>query len=539
MTTFGTGTFGSGTFGDPEPPHVDAGDLALSVEPGEPGVAVAVSVTPGGGIAVPLAGDTRIVTFDAPATPQGQAVPVALDAPSVSFVVGVEESAGPAALAVAIRPGSPGVVKNPPAGLIDYPIVPWRPDRATLLPVHLLGIGPWSTSVLWRGAPNYGVRAGHRASVPIMDLPMAESKTVTLRLGEASEAATSHYFPRHQALVIEENITDLWWRRRDPRRGIVERIGRFNAATVDVDMQPDGGIDASVHYVDYQGLLEDRLIMQYLTPGADPPTTMWDTGTLIVEILRWAVPTNMGLDLTGLQAGTPDITAKLKKPFQLPLGTPLADVFKNLLTVSDTPWEWWVEMPDSDAGRPRLTLAAARGSDRGVTLFDIGGQGPIAAWSLQKAGDKYANALFFMGGTGGVVYQYDDQIAIYGQRDATDSDDTLGGHIDLIRAAAQTKLATLAAATPSYQVVLRSGFWEGRGHIDVGDWVTIRLELGKDLVGGKYRVSELEIQVDGNGLETVTLTLGTRRPAKDPRSRHSAAARLVRYLKKYVVPEGA
>lgn len=431
------------------------------------------------------------------------------------------------------------------------PVVPTPPYTGTVLPTHLLGIGPWNDVVNFRGAANYGITPGNRPATPVLNLPTADNLSVTLRLGAGSEAKTSHFFERHQAVVIDENVTDLWWRRRDPRRLVVDGIGRFNTTTVDLNLAAGGvGVDASITYTDYQGLLEDRLVMSYLTPSVPvvpatvPPTmttatTMWAAGTLITDVLRWVVPTNLGLDLTGVQAATPDITATLKHPFQIPLGTRIAEVMKNLLTVSNTAWEWWVDMPTTDADRPRLRLATSRGADRGITLFDIGGQGPIETWSLQRSGDKYANALMFMGGTGGVVYTLPEQIAVYGQRDTTETDTSLLGNIVQIRAAAQTRLAALAAPTPSYEVVLRQSFWEGRTHIDVGDWVTIHLELGAEVVHGKYRVSQIQIDIDGNGFETVTLTLGTRRPDRDPRSRASLAARLVRYLTNYVVPPGA
>jgi len=475
-------------------------------------------------------------------TPDPLPVPVTLDPAATDGVQGIVP-ATPDSLSVAITPDPPTVTGAPPP--IDYPIVPPPGRTAPALAVHLLGIGPWNTTVSWRGARNLGVAAGQRATTPVLELPMADTKSVTLRLGEGSEARTSHYFPRRQALLIEERITDLWWRRRDPHRGIVDRIGRFNASTVEVEAQSDGGVNISATYVDYQGLLEDRLILRYLNTEVEPPTIMWDKGTPIVEVLRWAVPTNMGLDLTGLQTGTADIPVTLKLPFHIPLGTPLADVFKNLLGVSTKEWEWWVEMPDSDQRQPRLTLAYQRGADRGVTLVDLGGQGPIARWSLQKTGDKYANSLYFIGHDGGVVKAYPDQIALYGQRDATDSNDTVLGTKDgsgvpyLLNAAADRKLAELAAGTPSYQVLLRDGFWEGRGHIDVGDFVTIHLEVGAEVIKHRLRVSELQIDIDGNGYEAVTLTLGTKRPAADPRSRSSTTARLVRYLKNYVVPPGA
>lgn len=546
------------------PPAVIPDGIAVAVALDNPTASFDTPALPDG-IAVAVAVDDPAAGFDAPALPDGIAVAVALDNPTVATA---DTTAAPDGIAVAVALDNPVVastydslaqpdgdlylpvaVDEPTvATVIPTPIVPIIPlpaYAAPALPTHLLGIGPWSSAVVWRGAPNYGVAAGLRASVPALNLPLADKLSVTLRLNAAGEATSAHYFPRHQAIVLEENVTDLWWRRRDPRRQVVDRMGRFNASNVDLDVLADGGVNVSASYVDYFALLGERIILQYLNPTANPPTTEWAALTPVVDIMRWAMPTNMGLDLTGVQAATPDITAKIKTPYHLPLGTSITDMMEGLLTISDKLWEWWVEMPAADTDRPRLTLATARGADRGVTLFDLGGQGPIEKWSLQKS-DNYANTILFVGANGGVVKSYPDQVALYGQRDVfftdtTVSDTSASGIVSTTRlnAAADKKLAALAADIPSLQVTLRSGFWEGRTHIDVGDWVGTTLELGSDVLVGKYRVSELKVEIDGDGFETVIITLGTPRPSKDPRSRSSSVAKLVRYLRNYEAPPNA
>lgn len=523
----------------------DLGQDALGIALDPPYVGVNLTAGLGDGPGLSVASDPATASMGHFVTPPDTfSVDVTLTAPTFTFQPN-DTAATAGGLTVHITPGQPARLGAGDTGLVA-PIVPVPTYVAPVLPAHLLGIGPWNTAVEWRGAPNYGVKKGRRASAPLLGLPMADSKSVTLRLNEASEARTSHYFPRQEAVVIEENVTDLWWRRRDPRRNVVDRIGRFNASTVDIDMQPDGGVNVSASYTDYYGLLSERVIMQYLTPGTNPPTTQWAANTLVTDILRWVIPTNMDLDLTGIQAATPDITAKIKHAYELPLGTRIDEVMEGLAAISDKKWEWWVEMPVSDLDRPRLTLATARGTDRGEVLFDIGGLGPIATWSLQRAGDKYANSLLFFGNEGGVVKTFPDQIALYGQRDAyaTDpavTDISISGipTTTHLNAAADLKLAELAANQPSYQLVLRQGFWEGRSHIDVGDWVGIRLELGADVITAKHRVAEIEVEIDAGGFETVTLTLGKARPSKDPRSRTSSTAKLVRYLRKYESRTGA
>lgn len=534
------------------------GDITLTVVSDPPATSFSMTAAPVG-LSLPITITGPTGTFAATASPtdlavavtlgtgpsvrrsipvaEGPALPIVQDEPSIT----VHFTVTPDGIGVPVTPGEPGRTSWPPKPVI--PIVAPAPYAVPALPVHLMGIGPWNNTVSWGGCANYGIAKGVRQSRPALNLPMAESKSVTLRLNDASEARTTHYFARHEVISIQENITDLWWRRRDPRRGVVDRIGRFNANVVDTEIQPDGGILVSATYVDYYGLLADRINMKYLTPGANPPTTLWAKNTLVTEILRFGIPTNMGLDLTGIDADTPDITAKITVPFHMELGTPVESMMKILQQLSDKAWEWWIDTPPYDGARPRLTLGT-RGRDRGEILFDVGAAGPITTWNVQRAGDRYANALYFKGADGGAVMDLPDEIAVYGQRDASFDDSTVSGKKDangqpsILRSATEAKLAEMSAHLPSYQITLRQGFWEGRTHIDIGDWLGLRLEMGDEILSGKHRVVEIGVDIDSTGLETVTLTLGAARPSKDPRSRTSSTARLVRYLRNYTVLDG-
>ena len=363
-------------------------------------------------------------------------------------------------------------------------------------------------------------------------MPEAQSKSFTLRLNAASEARADHSVSRREAIVIEQLATDLWWRRRDPNTKLVENIGRFNADKVDLSSTPNDGTRLSVSWVDYQGLLEDRLVLKYLdTVNSE---SMWAAGTAVTQIMRFAIPTNANVDLSNIQVGAADL-GTIKEPFELPPGTTIATVMSNLQALSTIQWEWWVDMPPTDASRPRLQFAIGqRGSDKGVAVFDLGsGQGPIESWTMQEAGDRYANSIFYSGATGGVVYDLPSEIAQYGQVDASDQDSSLEGTIALIEAAAQKRLLELADRTPSWTLTLRQGFWEGRSHIDVGDWINVHIALGLEVMTGKHRVTEIQVDVDASGMEQVSLSFGALRPARDPRSRNSTIARLVRKLKAY------
>ncbi|MDP8971155.1 MAG: hypothetical protein M3N52_11815 [Actinomycetota bacterium] len=419
-----------------------------------------------------------------------------------------------------------------PYGITREPVVaPVVPPPATTVAAparHFLGIGPTTSAAAWRGAPNQGVKPGTGYPTrPIIGLPPAQSMSFTLRLDGGCEARVDIEAERTAALVIEDMITDLWWHRRDPRRNLLEPIGRFNADTVDVRNSANG-ISLSATFVDYQGLLEDRLVLEYLDPVTSE--SMWAAGTPVTQILTFAIPLNTPINLDDLDVDL----GTIKEPFELPPGTTIEEVVRNLKAISNTAWEWWVELP-AGSHQPKLRLLPGqRGTDKGVVLFHIGDTpSPVTDWQMQTSGDRYANAIFFSGSTGGVVLTKPSEIDLYLQRDAVDSDASLKGNEPLIRAAAQRRLNELAERRPAWRLTLQPGFWEGRSHIDVGDWVTVHIRLGNELLTGTHRVTEITCDIDEAGAETVTLTVGRPRPARDPRSRQSAISVLARRLKNY------
>lgn len=481
-------------------------------------------------IAVAVALDAPTAAWAAAATPAGIALAVGQDNVAAAFVA----TALPDGAHVNVHVGTPGA-EFPILTSPHYdPIV--APDAAVpAVAQHLLGVGPWNTGILWKGAPNHGPgSATYPASVPVVGMPTATSKSFVLRLNAGDEARADFNLPREQAIVIERFATDLWWRRRDPRRRVVEAVGRFNAQTTDVRVTETGQLNVSATFVDYRSLLEDRLVLTV----ADHPTaglSSWDKGTVVTDVMRFVVPANLKLDLTEITDGTETYCGTITEPVEIPPGTTVAEAFDNLRAISTKPWEWWVEMPDDNGARPKLRFAPdGRGADRGVYLIDLGtGQSPLASWSVQAAASQYANAIYFQGGTGGVVYTLPADVEAYGQRDAQESDGSLLGNLPLIQAAAQKRLHELASQSYSWSLTLREGFWEGRSHIDVGDLVNVRVALGAETISGVERVTEISVEVDADGFERVSLTLGPPKPARDPRSRYAATTRLVRTLKNY------
>lgn len=528
--------------------------VAVAVASDNPTGAFAAAATLTAGVAVPVAQDNP--STSALAAPAGVAVPIGQDPPTptasgapadgVAVAVALDNPtitlqfrATPDGLFVHQHTQAPESVTYPDPVLVPSPIytrlVPRTPPSADLTPVqaaHFLGIGPWYVEAIW-GSINHGIRPRARGvSTPLLPLPTSVSKSFTLRLNAGDEARTDFELPREQAFLVERMATDLWWRRRDPHRGVLEPIGRFNAQTVDISMSEQGKVKISCTWIDHRSLLEDRLILNYL--DVVHQETQWAAATLCTDILQFVIPANSQLDLTEI-FDAPAAIGTTRWAFEALPGATVADVMDNLSAASSVKFEWYVEMPTVDSDRPKLRLIpGTRGADKGVILHEIGvGESPIASWAIQAAGEKYANAVMYSDSSAGAAVEIMPvDVKKYGEHDAHVTDSSLkGGVLAAIKDAAARKVAELSSQQITWTLKLRAGYWEGRDHIDVGDWVTVRITLGGEIITGVSRVTEINVDIDELGVEDVSLTLGPPRPAKDPRSRYASQARFVRALK--------
>jgi hypothetical protein len=81
-----------------------------------------------------------------------------------------------------------------------------------------------------------------------------------------------------------------------------------------------------------------------------------------------------------------------------------------------------------------------------------------------------------------------------------------------------------------YTVRLKRGGWRGPDHIWLGDTVRLIIRDGDLDVDQTYRVYEVAIDLDGDGGETVTLSLGGPKP--DFRKRASETQKRLRNLER-------
>lgn len=397
-------------------------------------------------------------------------------------------------------------------------------------PVHLLGVGPWTENVTWRAMINYGlVPSGTYPCLPLLSPPGITRMSFTLRRTEPSEAVVDTETSRGQAAVIEEMVTDLWWRRTDGCTDLTEDIGRFNAHTVNLTRDGDR-LRTSTTFQDYRGVLEGRLVF------TDPPPAggSYPIGTNLVDIIAEVIPPNALIDLSILDTADLGVTSEV---FAWEPGTPVTDVIQALQRGAAPIFDWDIEL-DSRAPRPVLRLwNGGRGTDRGVILHDVGeGYSPITSWNRRTNRSEYANQILYSGrNQSALVAQYGtDEMPFKlptGVRDGVASDPDLLDQ-EWVERAARLELSRRNVRRSSWQLSLAPTFWQGRDHIDLGDPVRIVVRLGDEIIDEASTVEEISVEVDADGREQVTITTGFGRLSTSPASTNTPVGRIVKKLLK-------
>lgn len=386
------------------------------------------------------------------------------------------------------------------------------------VPQHLIGVGPWAEGITWSvGSLGLKIKSNYPAH-PLAQLPNPTGRSFTLRKSGAAEATLDFSLPRGSGLIVDEMVTDIWWRRRDIVRQVTSPIGRFQVSSCVPERSGDQ-VTTSITAVDYRGILEDRLIYTPHTYAA---------GTVLSTILFDTVPDNSGVLLNRMDADAPSLGA-LAEPLTVEAGQSVGDVLEAARAASRTTWDWGVELEGND--RVLRVWPTSRGTDRQVVLADLGtGYTPMQTWARKTEPGQYANSMYFSGRDYGQVAQIDTAFLPMGQRDARDSNPNLIT-ASLIAKAAQDALAKRAQLQQGWTIGLMPGFWEGRGHIDVGDWVTVVVRMGSTTIRERHQVEEIDVKIDSNGTEAVTLELGLARVSANPRSRYSIHSRIVKQIR--------
>lgn len=405
-----------------------------------------------------------------------------------------------------------------PLGLPDFDSGP--PATAT----HTLGVGARGRGVRWRGAANYG-RPPTRVSPggPELPMPNPTRMSFTLRRDAGSEASVEFDQARLSAWVVEELTTDLWWWRYDPYRKVTEAVGRFNADNVDASLSGDR-LRMSTSWVDYRELLDARI-----TVATD---FTYPLGTNVAAILAAVIPDN--IDINAATLGNAAMITALGKTLvavEVTQGSTVREVI-DALRAQGAVFDYGVEMAGVNGSAfPLLRMyPGGRGTDRGVHLVDAGsGPSPISSWRRITSGADYATTVFYRGDGYNSLATMDITSMPTGPRDIVESGpEATQAKVD---AAALRVLSDRSRNLPAWSIVLRPGFWQGIGHINVGDVVRVSIQMGEEKISGVHLVEEIGVDIDSNGTESVTLTIGKASASPNPRSRNSPLARLAKVVR--------
>lgn len=347
-------------------------------------------------------------------------------------------------------------------------------------------VGPWN------GGPQYALTG-------------ARDRKVTFNLTSPSTASFSLGGRDPLAEQITELVTDLHIL-RSPGPGIrAQRLYRGRVGTT------KDQIDTNTHTVDvatadYRELLKRRIFWS----GSTRSWAGTDQGLIVAGMAAAAqapVGAALGMTVTGTATGV--LRDRTYEP-----GDSIGERIQELSEVING-FDWDVLSPT--AGELLLQIFyPRRGVDRGVVL-ELGGL--VAAVSRDVDPSRYANAVR---GTGqepdGGVAPTPVEIAVpdVGTRPEGRWDTASGESITTQAALDERtdwRLDQAQVIRPAYTVKLRRGAWRGPDHIWLGDPVRLVVMSGRLRVDTVLRVQTVDIGIDENSTEDVTLTLGAPKPS--------------------------
>jgi len=306
----------------------------------------------------------------------------------------------------------------------------------------------------------------------------------------------------HQALGLTELATDLvvW---RDQTRLFRGRLG-----------STDDDLDADRHTttwsaVDYRGLLGARI---------DPPGRIWfeylqdDIGWECISIAQSYDNGNLGITRGNIRP------AAVVRTETSAADTPVDTVLDRFRDYADG-FEYWID--------PELRYQSA--TWRGVNRpdFPLVWGGTITALKRSYDTSLYANWVRVRGGRPDRPEPTDEEPdppeppEPVADRWASDLPVRREGRImrvvnnsdlntqETVDAAADQLLADSLNPPAAYTCTLTRGLWNGPQDVWLGDRVPLIVRSGRLNVAAQARVSQIDIELDDEGNETVQLTVGT------------------------------
>lgn len=358
-------------------------------------------------------------------------------------------------------------------------------------------------------------------------LTEAKARRYTVRLKDNSDLGFSIDGRHPQAAEIEELSTDvhLLFSTADGTQ-ILDRCRVGNTGDqIDQDRHV-----TQVSCLDYRAVLDRRILWTGDTltfAGVDQADIAW-------ELIERTQAHRSGY--LGISKGFPDGSTGVPRDRTYEVGDSIGQRIQELSEVIGG-FDWDI-LPVSASGLALQTWYPQRGSDRGVVLI-LGG----LASSISREVDTsdYANALRYTGARGDDVTPGPDPVEWeagdldtpgtipQGRWDAVFGDDGLKNQ-SALEDRAEWQSWWSEVIRPTYTVRLIRGGWGGPDHIWVGDTVRLIVPSGRLEVDTTARVYEIQIDMDEEGGEAVTLTLGGPKP--DYRRWPSAIEKRLRNLER-------
>jgi hypothetical protein len=272
---------------------------------------------------------------------------------------------------------------------------------------------------------------------------------------------------------------------------------------------------------DYREVLRRRALL----PGDTVSWSNVDVSTIAWNMIQ-ATQGHPGGNL-GIVRGVGQTTGILRT-YTANVGDYIGDDITSLALL-DNGFDWQIT-PYGFSDLRLDIFAPDMNRDTGLVLSY--GDGRIASITRTVDPTTFANCVYVTssGGTGTLTPQHLEAptiatdpaghwTSVIGTTDNTQS--VLNDH-------ALALLNELQVVTPSYQVVLHPGAWEGPDSLWFGDNITLRIDSGRLFIDEQLQVVEMAFSISPDNVETLTLTLG-QIPFRLPKKIASILKRL-RYL---------
>ena len=340
-------------------------------------------------------------------------------------------------------------------------------------------------------------------------LTRAQDRRYTARLTDNSDLSFSINGRTPQAAAITELRTDvhLLFTGEDGETQILDRL-RVGSTRDSIE---DASHTVEVTCLDYRAVLERRILY-----GTDTLVFTGEDQTDIAWSLINSTQNHAAGDL-GIRKGIITDFTGVTRDRTYEAGDSIGQRIQELSEVLDG-FDWDI-LPEGASGLAFRAWYPQRGSQRGVVLI-LGGM--VASLTREVNPSDYANAIRYTGAAGDdenpgptPVEREAGYLSLEGypegRWDAVFGDDSLTTQAAL-EDRAQWQLAQSQVVTPVYTVRLKRGAWKGPDHIWLGDTVQLVVPSGRLDVTTQQRVYEIAIDMDGDGGESVELTLGGPKP---------------------------